>query len=51
MYGAELESFVQKFNDLWKAGKTAHLDIDTRDGYAWVTSKSWTPTNLSSEPT
>ena len=28
----ELDSFVKK---LWKAGVTAHLDIDTHAGTAW----------------
>ena len=32
----ELDSFVQKFNQLWKAGFTAHLDLDTHAGNAWV---------------
>ena len=32
----ELHSFVQKFTQLWKAGVTAHLDIDTHAGHAWV---------------
>ena len=32
----ELDSFVRKFNQLWKAGFTAHLDLDTHAGNAWV---------------
>ena len=32
----ELESFVQKFQQLRKAGVTAHLDVDTHAGRAWV---------------
>jgi hypothetical protein len=36
MFVTELDTFVQKFQQLWNAGLTAHLDLDTRDGYAWV---------------
>ena len=36
MYVTELDSFVQKFHQLWKAGVTAHLDLDTHAGNAWV---------------
>ena len=36
MYVTEIDSFVQKFRQLWKAGVTAHLDIDTHAGKAWV---------------
>ena len=32
----ELETFVQKFHQLWNSGLNAHLDLDTRDGNAWV---------------
>ena len=32
----ELDSFVYKFHKLWKAGLTAHLDIDAHAGKAWV---------------
>ena len=32
----ELDSFVYKFHQLWKAGLTAHLDVDARAGQAWV---------------
>ena len=32
----ELDSFVQKFHQLWKAGVTAHLDLDAHAGTAWV---------------
>ena len=33
---SELESFVGKFRQLWNAGFTAHLDLDTHAGNAWV---------------
>jgi hypothetical protein len=36
MYVTELDSFVQKFQQLWKAGVTAHLDVDCHAGKAWV---------------
>ena len=36
MHVTELDSFVQKFNQLWKAGLTAHLDLDCHAGNAWV---------------
>ena len=32
----ELNSFVIKFKQLWKSGLTAHLDMDTSGGEAWV---------------
>ena len=32
----ELDTFVQKFHQLWKAGHIAHLDVDTYAGKAWV---------------
>ena len=32
----ELSTFVKKFLQLKKAGATAHLDVDTRAGEAWV---------------
>ena len=32
----ELNSFVQKFYQLWNAGYNAHLDVDCHDGAAWV---------------
>ena len=32
----ELTTFVKKFLQLKKAGATAHLDVDTRAGEAWV---------------
>ena len=36
MHVGKLYSFVQKFNQLWKAGFTAHLDLDSHAGDAWV---------------
>ena len=36
MHVSELDSFVGKFNQLWKSGYTAHLDLDTQAGNAWV---------------
>ena len=32
----ELHSFITKFHQLCKAGATAHLDLDTHAGQAWV---------------
>ena len=32
----ELESFIRKFHQLWSAGHSAHLDVDTYAGGAWV---------------
>ena len=32
----QLNSFFVKFRDLWKAGHTAHLDLDAKNGNAWV---------------
>ena len=36
MFATELDSFVQKFHQLWRAGVTANLDLDTHAGNAWV---------------
>ena len=36
MYVTELDSFIKKFCQLWKAGLTAHLDLDAHAGKAWV---------------
>ena len=36
MYVTELQSFLFKFHQLWEAGVTAHLDLDTHAGQAWV---------------
>ena len=35
MFNSELNEFLVKFHQLWKAGKPAHLNVDCRDGYAW----------------
>ena len=32
----ELDSFMQKFHQLWSAGVSAHLDLETHGGRAWV---------------
>ena len=32
----ELDTFIQKFYQLWNSGQTAHLDVDTHAGKAWV---------------
>ena len=32
----ELQSFIYKFHQLWSAGQSAHLDLDTHAGGAWV---------------
>ena len=32
----ELDTFIHKFHQLWQAGLTAHLDLDTHAGNAWV---------------
>ena len=32
----EIDNFVKKFYQLWNAGHTAHLDVDTQAGQAWV---------------
>ena len=36
MDAKELDSFVLKFKQLWRSGQSAHLDIDTCAGQAWV---------------
>ena len=36
MFDGELKSFLQKFHQLRKSGATAHLDVDTYAGQAWV---------------
>ena len=36
MSSAQLDSFVQKFHQLWRDGFTAHLDLDAHAGKAWV---------------
>ena len=32
----ELDTFIQKFYQLWNDGHTAHLDLDTCAGKVWV---------------
>ena len=36
MIVTELDSFIKKFHQLWSAGVSAHLDLDTHAGRAWV---------------
>ena len=36
MHKKELNTFIQKFNQLWNAGLNAHLDLDCHAGQAWV---------------
>ena len=36
MFDSELNSFLVKFHQLRKSGATAHLDVDTHAGQAWV---------------
>ena len=36
MFVSELDTFVKKFHQLWNDGYTAHLDLDTQAGNAWV---------------
>ena len=36
MVVTELDTFVQKFHQLWNAGLNAHLNLDTHAGSAWV---------------
>ena len=36
MKAAEIDSFIGKFYQLWRSGHTAHLDIDTCAGKAWM---------------
>ena len=33
---AEINSFVTKFKQLWKAGLSAHLDMNSNAGQAWI---------------
>ena len=32
----KLHSFINTFHQLWKAGETAHLHLDTHAGQAWI---------------
>ena len=36
MASREIDSFVRKFQQLWSAGFSAHLDLDSDAGEAWV---------------
>ena len=36
MVDTEIDFFVKKFKQLWRAGYGAHLDIDAHAGQAWV---------------
>ena len=36
MFVTQFESFVGKFQQLWLAGETAHLNLETHAGQAWV---------------
>ena len=36
MVAHQVDSFVQKFRELWASGLSAHLDLDCGGGEAWV---------------
>ena len=36
MADCQVESFVQKFRELWRDGLSTHLDLDCHAGEAWV---------------
>ena len=36
MVDQQLNSFVEKFQDMWCGGFSAHLDVDCRGGEAWL---------------
>ena len=36
MFVTELDTFIQTFHQLWNSSQTAHLDLDTCAGKAWV---------------
>lgn len=36
MFVTELDTFVLKFKQLWNSGQTAHINLDTHAGNAWV---------------
>ena len=36
MFVKELDSFLKKFHQLWIAGHSAHLDLESHSGRAWV---------------
>ena len=33
---SELNSFIEKFKNLWRSGLSAHLNLETNGGQAWV---------------
>ena len=33
---ADIDLFVRKFKELWKSGRSAHLNLDTHGGEAWI---------------
>ena len=44
----ELHPFKNMFHQLWKAGDTAHLNLDTHTGQAWIGLR--TPLEYSDQP-
>ena len=36
MFVTELDTFLHKFHQLWSAGHSAHLNLETHAGNAWV---------------
>ena len=36
MFVTELDTFLHKFHQLWSAGHSAHLNLETHAGKAWV---------------
>lgn len=36
MHVSELDTFIDKFKQLWFCGLDAHLDVNTQAGHAWV---------------
>ena len=44
----KLNSFINMFHQLWKAGDTAHLNLDTHAGQAWIGLR--TPLGYSGQP-
>ena len=50
MFPSELDSFIGKFCQLWNNGYTAHLDVGTHAGKAWVGLRVQLDGNLYSSP-